>query len=81
MQVRAKMTVTAVTKSAWGGRKVEFQPQYDQSIPEDQRFQKATPSGHIEMQIDNPPVAEFFEQSLGKQFYVDFTPVEPAKAS
>jgi hypothetical protein len=74
MNVRAKMMVTEVARNNWGGRKVTLMPQYDQSIPEDQRFQKATPSGHIEMQIDNPPVAEFFEANLGKAFYVDFTP-------
>jgi hypothetical protein len=77
MQVRAKMAVIEVARNQWGSRKVTFQPQYDQSIPEDQRFQKATPSGSIEMLIDNPPVAEFFEQNLGKAFYVDFTPVVP----
>jgi hypothetical protein len=77
MQVRAKMEVVEVARNSWGGRKVTLQPRYDQAIPEDQRFQKATPSGSIEMLIDNPPVAEYFEQNLGKQFYVDFSPVTP----
>lgn len=49
-----------------------FQTCYDSSIPEDQRFQKATPSGCIKMQVDNPAALEQFE--VGKSYYVDFTP-------
>lgn len=78
--VRAKFAVTNVITTAWGAApgqstsKVVLEPRYDESIPEDERFQKATPSGRIEMQIDNPvAVAQLVP---GKQFYVDFTPVE-----
>lgn len=38
---------------------------------EDRDFTKATPSGHIEMQIDNPAAAVQFVP--GRQYYVDFT--------
>lgn len=72
MTVRAKFTVTAITERAWGGKEIEFSCQYDQAIPEDQRFQKATPSGSIRMQIDNPAALDQFH--LGKSYYADFTP-------
>jgi hypothetical protein len=49
---------------------------YDTSIPEDQRFQQATPSGSFEQLVDNPAALEQFE--LGKSYYVDFTPVPDA---
>ncbi len=74
MTVRAKFTVTAITERSWGGKEIEFSCQYDQSIPEDQRFQKATPSGSIRMQIDNPAALEQFK--LGKAYYADFTPAD-----
>ena len=75
MAVRAKFTVVAITDRGWS-KEVELACQYDQSVPEDQRFQKATPSGSIRMQIDNPAALEQFK--LGKSFYADFTQVEPA---
>jgi hypothetical protein len=53
---------------------VRFDCIYDNSVPEDQRFQKATPSGFIEMQIDNE--SALAQLHPGKSYYVDFTPVE-----
>ncbi|MGZ4849843.1 MAG: hypothetical protein ACXV2C_00525 [Candidatus Bathyarchaeia archaeon] len=47
---------------------------YDPTIPEDQKFQKATPSGFIEMQVDNPEAAK--QIVIGKHYYVDFTQVD-----
>ena len=44
--------------------------------PEDQRFSKATPSGSLRMQVDNPAALEQFEP--GKAYYLDFTPVPEA---
>lgn len=70
MTVRAKLTLTAVTEMLYGKR-LRFDAQYDSSIPEDQRFQKATPSAHAEFQIDNPAALEQFK--LGAAYYVDFT--------
>lgn len=79
MAVRAKMVLTEITEFSWGeGRKFVWTAQYDQSIAEDQRFAKATPSGRFEMQVDNPVAAEQFQK--GKAYYVDFTPVEPPEA-
>jgi len=75
MTVRAKFTVSSITKHNWGGgTTVTLSPLYDSNIPEDQRFAKATPSGEIKMYIDNPPAEQFFE--LGKPFYIDFSKAE-----
>jgi len=73
MTVRAKLHLTSMTTYEWGGKKLRFDTRYDSSIPEDQRFQKATPTGSIEMQIDNPIALDQFE--MGKDYYVDFSPV------
>jgi hypothetical protein len=72
MTVRAKFTVTEVTHMQGTSKRLKFTAQYDSSIPEDQRFQKATPWGQFEMVVDNPAALEQFE--LGKAYYLDFTP-------
>lgn len=73
--VRAKMVLAAVNTSEYGGgikqTKLRFECRYDDSIPEDRRFQKATPTGVIEMQIDNPMALGQFK--VGESYYVDFT--------
>jgi len=74
--VRAKFRFIEKTDMHWSStaKKLVFQPEYDTSIPEDQRFAKATPSGRFEMTVDNPSALEQFE--LGKTYYVDFAPAE-----
>ena len=51
---------------------------YDDTIPEDQRYCKATPSGKFTMVIDNPAALAFFE--IGKYYYFDASAV-PAPVS
>jgi hypothetical protein len=73
--IRAKFKCISETKSAYGqagSRTVRFQAMYDASLPEDQRFAKATPSGSVEITVDNP-AAQF---ELGADYYLDFTKVE-----
>lgn len=72
MPVRAKLHLTAETLYEWGGKTLRFETRYDDTIPEDQRFQKATPVGHAELMIDNPAALAQFE--IGKDYYVDSTP-------
>jgi len=74
--VRAKMQLTEITDTTWGGKRLKFSTVYDQSIAEDQKFQKATPSGSIEMHVDNPAAISQF--TLGGYYYVDFTACPPA---
>jgi len=73
MTVRAKLHLKSETTYEWGGKKLTFETRYDNSIPEDRRFQKATPTGSIDMHIDNPAALEQFK--LGSDYYVDFSPV------
>lgn len=77
MTVRAKLKLTSISDSKWSKdspthKTLKFTAQYDTSIPEDRRFQQATPSGSCEMAIDNPAALAAFE--LGCDYYVDFTP-------
>ena len=73
--VRAKFQVSEIASLAWSptAKRIKFQTQYDTSIPEDQRFCKATPSGDMTMIVDNPAALEVLQ--LGGSFYVDFTPI------
>lgn len=79
--VRAKFTVSSVTRNFYGGKEqpgitIKLTPQYDQSIEEDRRYSKATPSGEITLYVDNPSASAALIE--GRQFYVDFTPVPTA---
>lgn len=76
--VRAKFKVTEVITTqfnpTYSQTKIVLTPEYDSKLAEDVSFSKATPSGRMEMQIDNP--AALAAMPVGKTFYVDFTPVE-----
>jgi len=72
MTVRAKFTLTEITLMPGTMRRLKFQAVYDPSVPEDQRFQKATPWGEFSMNVDNPAALEQFE--LGKAYYFDASP-------
>lgn len=73
MSIRGKFRVVSETKNCWSedARTVKLQAMYDTDVPEDQSYAKATPSGSIEMLVDNPN-AKF---ELGGYYYVDFTKV------
>ena len=76
--VRCKFCLVEISTFAHGSQKFIFSPQYDTSIPEDQRFQKASPSGRFEITVDNPAAQAFFK--IGQCYYFDATPV-PAPAA
>lgn len=78
MTVRAKMRLASITDHHWGAKELTFRAEYDESLPEDQRFAKATPSGEIKMHVDNPAALDQF--ALGQSYYVDFNAV-PAPAA
>lgn len=75
--VRAKFKVTSVVTTemspTYSQKKIILEPVYDQKIAEDVSFQKATPTGRMEMQIDNPDAIA--QMPVGTVFYVDFTAV------
>jgi hypothetical protein len=76
MSVRAKFRVSAIKTKQWSKgapsqTTVELDAVWADGIEENKRYAKYTPSGKIELTIDNPPALEFFE--IGKYVYVDFT--------
>lgn len=74
--VRAKFYVQSVaTFGDGGGARVVLLPVYSTDPEhENKKFWNATPSGTIDMSINNPDaVAEFVE---GQEYYVDFSPAE-----
>ncbi len=78
--VRAKFKLSEVHSYDSGTQKFIFRPQYDRSIPEDQRFAKASPSGEFSICVDNPAAQSQF--TVGKFYYFDATevPADPATA-
>ena len=73
MTIRAKMQLEDIVNNTWGGRKAFFRCNYDNLTPEDQRFCKATPTGHAEFVIDNIGATE--QLVIGAYYYFDITPV------
>jgi len=75
MKVRAKLQIQEVVSNEWSDL-VKFQCVYGgTNNTEDNSFAKATPSGKMELQIDNPAVRGFFKP--GMQVYADLTVIEP----
>ena len=76
--VRAKFKVTSIVETHlakdYSQKKIVLEPQYDSKVAEDVSFCKATPSGRMEMVIDNPVAIE--RMPVGQVFYVDFTPAD-----
>jgi hypothetical protein len=71
---RCKFHIESVTLLAYGGRIVKMRTQYDKSLSEDVSFAKATPSGEVSVQIDNPNVFDVFVP--GKDVYVDVVTID-----
>lgn len=57
-------------------RSYDFQALYDDTIPEDVRYAKYTPTGNMTIGVDNPNV-RFVP---GKSYYLDITPADEALA-
>lgn len=53
-------------------REFEFDALYDDTVPEDQRYARYTPSGKLTITVDNPAV----DWQPGHYYYLDITPVE-----
>ena len=79
MTIRARMKLMRMVTEDWGHgtqQTVHFMAQYDQSIAEDQKFQRATPSADAKFQIDNPAALE--QLKVGRDYYFDISPVPAA---
>lgn len=79
MAVRGKFQVQSITQHCWSkdARTVKLAAVTSGS-EENKTWATYTPSGSIEMQIDNPEAAD--QLAIGKEFYVDFTPADAQKA-
>ena len=78
VRIRAKFLCASETRYGYGdSRSYKFTATYDPDTPEDQRFAKATPSGSLEMQVDNP--SAYF--TAGAFYYLDFEPVDAELAT
>lgn len=74
--VRGKFKLAKVTANAGAsGRQLMFSAVCNDGTPENERFHRYTPTGTLEMYVDNPAALTQFE--LGKEYYLDFTPCEP----
>ena len=73
--VRAKVYVAELKRQAYNpdGVTVIFRAATGE---DNKRWALATPNLELSMAIKNPLAADVFEQALGKEFYLDFTPAE-----
>lgn len=79
MAVRGKFQVQSVTTHSWNpNAKTVKLHAVSTGSKENESWAKYTPSGTIEMLIENPPAAD--QLAIGKEFYVDFTPADALKA-
>ena len=75
MMVRAKFVVTKAGPYANGYGEVWLSPVYSEDPNhENKAFWDATPSGSIQMTINNQKAFEQFEPN--KEYYIDFTKAE-----
>lgn len=73
MKFVCKVQVSSITTYFWGeGKKVSFNPVQNEkgASTEDLEFHRHTPSGSIDLHIDNPAVLDNLK--AGDYFYVTF---------
>lgn len=75
--VRGKFRVLSRKVTQYPGVTIELGAVSHDGTPENERFHRYTPSGTITMTVDNPAADAEFQP--GREFYVDFTPVEEVK--
>lgn len=73
-QVTASLPAYPSTDPDSPMKRIVFEPRYDHSLPEDQRFFKATPSGRLDIIVDNPEVIAAL--AIGVSVYLDITKIE-----
>ena len=77
MNIRAKMYVQSITTTEYSDV-VELCAVYGGTTnAEDNTYAKASPSGTLKLQIDNPTARGIFKP--GMKYYVDLSPVPPEK--
>lgn len=79
MNARCKFQITNIlpaysnTEPTSDAKRVVFETRYDSTVAEDQAFTKYTPSGRLDVIIDNPKVTEQFK--IGDLVYLDITKI------
>ena len=79
MNARCKFQITNIlpaysnTDPASDAKRVVFETRYDVSVAEDQAFTKYTPSGRMDVIIDNPAVTG--QLAVGDLVYIDITKI------
>ena len=73
MAVRAKFRLNEIRQNAYNPtvRTFVFHPVSADGTPENDRFNKYSPSGEFTIMVDNPAVIE--QWKLGDYYYADFT--------
>ena len=71
---RCKFQVVKVTKGLGEGELVDLGARYSEDDPEDTKFSRWTPDGHLSFHVSNPALLGSFQP--GDHYYVDLTPVE-----
>jgi len=75
MTARCKFIIESVTHHAYGGRTIRLDARYDQPLSEEGRaFSNATPTGQMEIVVQNDRVFDLFQP--GRHVYVDVTAAE-----
>jgi len=79
MTARCKFQITNLipaysnTEPTSDAKRVVFETRYDNTVTEDQAFTKYTPSGRLDVIIDNPAVTSAL--AVGDFVYVDITKI------
>lgn len=74
-KARCKFYCDSVAKTAIAVEVVKLTARYDATIPEDERFNEATPWGDMTIGVNNPALKGFFVP--GMTYYLDVTCAEP----
>ena len=70
-KVRAKFRCCEIKNYGGTNTIYVFSAVSDQSTPENERFTRYTPSGKLELSVDNPAIDGFYE--VGEFYYLDMT--------
>lgn len=75
-KVRAKVYVAELKRNSYQPEGVTIVLRAVTQGEENKVWAQYTPQLELSMQVKNPIAASVFEERLGKEFYVDFTPAE-----
>lgn len=77
MPTRAKFRCNSAEEYSTGQRTYKFTAVTDDGTPENERYHRYTPSGALQISIDNPAVSF----TIGAAYYLAFTPADEQPAA